>query len=84
MLQDDETSIVVQTEPIDDDVVLRWDDIEPQIISMEVSQSNKRVQPEGVMNDDFICDDDNELTISGDDEEHEIESDFDADTDLEF
>ena len=84
VLQDDENSTVVPTEPIDDVVVLRRDDIEPQIISMEVSQSNKRVQPEGVMDDAFISDDDDELTISGDDEEDEMESDFDTDTDLEF
>ncbi|XP_028107554.1 uncharacterized protein LOC114306510 [Camellia sinensis] len=84
VLQDDENSTIVPTEPIDDVVVLRRDDIVPQIISMEVSQSNKRVQPEGVMDDAFICDDDDELTISGDDEEDEMENDFDTDTDLEF
>ncbi|GMP65663.1 hypothetical protein CsSME_00026365 [Camellia sinensis var. sinensis] len=84
VLQDDENSTIVPTQPIDDVVVLRRDDIEPQIISMEVSQSNKRVQPEGVMDDAFICDDDDELTISGDDKEDEMESDFDTDTDLEF
>lgn len=85
MLQEDETTTVVPTEPIDDEVVLRRDNIEPEIISMEVSQSKKCVQPEGVMDDAFICDDDDELTIAGDDEEEdEIESDFDTDTDLEF
>lgn len=56
VLQQDETTTVVPTEPIEDDVVLRRNGIEPEIISMEVSQSNKRVQPEGVMDDAFICD----------------------------
>ncbi|KAL7175912.1 hypothetical protein ACSBR2_029479 [Camellia fascicularis] len=85
VLQDDEASTVLPTKPIDDDVVLCRDDIELEIISMEVSQSNKRVQPEGLMDDAFICDDDDELTIAGDDEkEDEIQSDFDTDTDVEF
>ncbi|GMP35949.1 hypothetical protein CsSME_00008210 [Camellia sinensis var. sinensis] len=84
VLQEDETTTVVPTDPIDDDAVLLRNDIEPEIISMEVSHTKKRVQPEGVMDDAFICDDDDELTIAGDDEEDEIEIDFDTDTDLEF
>lgn len=85
VLQQDETTTVVPIEPIDDDVVLCRDDIELEIILMEVSQSNKRVQPEGVMDDTFICDEEDELTISGDEEEEdELESDFDTDTDIEF
>ena len=83
VFQQDESTNVIPTEPIDDDVVLRRDDIDVVIIPMEVLQFDNHVQPLLGMDDDFKCDDEDELTIEGDDEEEdELDSDFDSDMDI--
>ena len=83
VFQQDESTNVVPTEPMDDDVVLRRDDIATEIIPMEVLQSNNRLQPKVGMDDDFICDDEDKPTMEGDNEEEdELDSDFDSDMDI--
>ena len=51
---------------------------------MEVLQSDNRVQPKVGIDDAFICDDEDEPTMEGDnEEEYELDSDFDTDVDIE-
>jgi len=84
VFQQDESTDVVPTEPVDGDVVLRRDDIDAEIIPMEVLQFDNRVQPKVGMDDDFIWDDEDEPTLEGDNEEEdELDSDFDIDMDIE-
>ncbi|XP_028060576.1 uncharacterized protein LOC114264176 [Camellia sinensis] len=85
VFQQEETTEVVPTMAIDDDVDLRRDDIESEIIPMEVLQSVRGVEAKGVTDDAFICDDEDGLMREGDDtdEEYDLQSDFDTDVDVE-
>ncbi|CAL5415106.1 unnamed protein product [Camellia sinensis] len=81
--QQEETTEVVPTMAIDDDVALRRDDIDSEIIPLEVLQSVRGVEAKGVTDDAFICDDEDGLMREGDDtdEEYDLQSDFDTDVD---
>ncbi|CAL5397625.1 unnamed protein product [Camellia sinensis] len=83
VFQQEETTEVVPTMAINDDVVLRRHDIESEIIPMEVLQSVRGVEAKGVIDDAFICDDEDGLMREGDntDEEYDLQSDFDTDVD---
>ncbi|XP_028103364.1 uncharacterized protein LOC114302527 [Camellia sinensis] len=85
VFQQEETTEVVPTMAINDDVVLRRHDIKSEIIPMEVLQSVRVVEAKGVIDDAFICDDEDGLMREGDDtdEEYDLQSDFDTDVDVE-